>query len=111
MTFIYSENGGKNLDNIVVYVIQLFNSRIEIKHDSCEEMFMWLYKKTGSKSFRDALEIAWMSEDLLPEEKGRLKMLKRLYTCCIDGLIKPKVNIFCLYEDIAELMSAGLITE
>jgi hypothetical protein len=109
MTFIYSEDGDSHSSKVVVYVIQLFNSTVEIKHDSCEEMFRWLYTKSGANSFRDALEIAWMSEDLLPEEKERLKMLKKLYTCCIDGLIKPKVNIFCLYEDIAELMESRLI--
>ncbi len=108
MTFIYSEDNNK-LDKVVVYVIQLFNNKVEIKHDSCEEMFKWLYKKSGAKSFRDALEIAWMSDNLQPDEKESLKMLKKLYTCCIDGLIKPKVNIFCLYEDIVELMQAGVI--
>lgn len=110
MTFIYSEDdSNKHSDKVVVYVIQLFNSKVEIKHDSCEEMFKWLYKKSGSKSFRDALEIAWMNENLQHGEMEKLKMLKKLYTCCIDGLIKPKVNIFCLYEDIAELIEAEII--
>lgn len=101
--FIYDSN-----ENATVYILSVAE-KVAIKYETLEDMFLWLYKKTEAKNLRDAISLGWMCEDMSKEDIHRLKLVKKLYSACIDGVIRPRINIFCLYEDIAELASEGMI--
>jgi len=104
--YILDNSNGK--DDAIVYILTVGN-RISIKYSNLEDLFVWLFKKTHAMTLRDAICLGWMDEQLSNEDKEKLKIVKKLYSACIDGVIKPKINIFCLYEDIAELMADEII--
>lgn len=102
--FIYDTNG----DLTKIYVLAV-GEKITIQYESLEDTFIWLYRKTEAKTLRDAISLGWMCEDMSKEDRDRMRLIKKLYSACIDGVIRPKINVFCLYEDIAELLSEKMI--
>lgn len=106
---LFDENSAAGDDGIRVYVLSVFHQPVSIRHDSMEELFTWLHKKTNASCFRDAMVIIYNLDDMTEEDMERAKLAKRLYMCCCDGRIKPNVNVFNLYEDIACLRKWDLI--
>jgi hypothetical protein len=110
MTYVLcDERGDAGGDSIRVYVLSVFHQAVSIRHDSMEELFIWLHKKTNASCFRDAMVIIFNLDNMTDDDMERAKLAKKLYMCCCDGRIKPKVNVFNLYEDIAALRQGDLL--
>lgn len=109
MTFVLYEDDEKAQKDVKVYMVTMFQSTVTIRHDSLEQLFIWLYQKTKAKCYRDAVILIFNVDDLTVQDRERAKLLKKLFTCCVDGLIKPKIDVFSLFEDIASLCEAGII--
>lgn len=89
-----------------MYTITFFGRRILVSHEAIEGLLAWLFVRTGCGNLREAIEIAWMNEEIGGEDIERLKKLKKLFVSGIEGRIRAKINLTCLYEDVAAMRYA-----